>query len=416
MSLATDTLDVRKIRSDFSILQRSVRGKPLVYLDNTATSQKPRRVLDALQEFYETINANIHRGVYRISEMATEHYEAVRKKIATLIGADSPSEIIFSRGTTESINLVSRAWGDKFVRAGDEILVTEMEHHSNLIPWQLLARRAGATLRWIPITDDGKLDLAAAQRLIGPRTRILAVTALSNVLGTINPVAELARSVHEAGGLVLVDGAQSVAHLPQDVRALGCDFLAASGHKMCGPTGVGFLYGRHELLESMDPFLGGGEMIREVWMDRATWNEVPWKFEAGTMNIAQVVGLGVAVDYLTEIGMDRIRDHEQSLAQYAMKELAKVRGIKLYGPYQGEERGGLVAFSLAGIHPHDLATIVDEQDGVAIRAGHHCAQPLMRRLGVPATARASFYLYNLPEEVDILVRSLENARKFLGCA
>lgn len=416
MSLATDTLDVRKIRSDFSILQRSVRGKPLVYLDNTATSQKPRRVLDALQEFYETINANIHRGVYRISEMATEHYEAVRKKIATLIGADSPSEIIFSRGTTESINLVSRAWGDKFVRAGDEILVTEMEHHSNLIPWQLLARRAGATLRWIPITDDGKLDLAAAQRLIGPRTRILAVTALSNVLGTINPVAELARSVHEAGGLVLVDGAQSVAHLPQDVRALGCDFLAASGHKMCGPTGVGFLYGRHELLESMDPFLGGGEMIREVWMDRATWNEVPWKFEAGTMNIAQVVGLGVAVDYLTEIGMDRIRDHEQSLAQYAMKELAKVRGIKLYGPYQGEERGGLVAFSLAGIHPHDLATIVDEQDGVAIRAGHHCAQPLMRRLGVPATARASFYLYNLPEEVDILVRSLEKARKFLGYA
>jgi cysteine desulfurase/selenocysteine lyase len=403
--------DVQEIRRDFPILDRRIDGKKLVYLDNAATSQKPQRVIQALTEYYEEHNANIHRGVHRLAEEATAAYEEARQKAARFLGAPDTRALIFTRGTTESINLVTHAWGRKFLREGDEIVLTEAEHHSNLVPWQFAARATGAKLRFVPSRDDGTLDMDEAERVIGPRTRLVGCIHASNVLATINPVERLAELAHEAGALMLVDGAQSAPHVPVDVKALGCDFYACSGHKMLGPTGVGVLWGRPEILEEMDPFLGGGEMIREVHLNHSTWNDLPYKFEAGTMNIAQAVGLGAAVDYLVELGMENVREHERRLGGYAYLRLSEIKGITIYGPER--DRTGLVSFSLPDVHPHDLSQLLDEE-GVAIRSGHHCAQPLMRRLGVAATARASFYLYNTEEEVDALVEALQRAREFFG--
>lgn len=403
--------DVEEIRRDFPILDRRIGDNKLVYLDNAATSQKPRQVLNALAEYYEKHNANIHRGVHRLAEEATAAYEESREKVARFLGAPGTTGLVFTRGTTESINLVTHAWGRKNLREGDEILLTEAEHHSNLVPWQLAAQATGATLRFIPIREDGTLDLDEAKRLIGPRTRLVGCIHASNVLATINPVEKLAELAHDAGALMLVDGAQSAPHLPVDVGALGCDFFACSGHKMLGPTGVGVLWGRPEILEGMDPFLGGGEMIREVHLDHSTYNDLPYKFEAGTMNIAQAVGLGAAVDYLGDLEMKNVRAHERHLGEYAYRRLSEIGDIKIYGPEK--DRTGLVSFSLPDIHPHDLSQLLDEE-GIAIRSGHHCAQPLMRRLGVAATARASFYVYNTEEEVDALVGALVRAREFFG--
>jgi cysteine desulfurase/selenocysteine lyase len=403
--------DVEENRSDFPILDRRIDGKKLVYLDNAATSQKPRQVIQALTSYYEEHNANIHRGVHRLAEEATAAYEEAREKVARFLGAPDVRGLIFTRGTTEAINLVAHAWGRQSLREGDEVVLTEAEHHSNLVPWQLAARATGARLRFIPILEDGTLDMEAAGCLIGPRTRLVGCIHASNVLATINPVERLAELAHEAGALMLVDGAQSAPHLPVSVEALGCDFFACSGHKMLGPTGVGALWGKPEVLEGMDPFLGGGEMIREVHLDHSTWNDLPYKFEAGTMNIAQAVGLGAAVDYLDELGMQNVREHERRLGEYAYRRLSEIEGITLYGPET--DRTGLVSFSLPDVHPHDLSQLLDGE-GVAIRSGHHCAQPLMRRLGVAATARASFYLYNTEEEVDALVEALERAREFFG--
>ncbi len=402
---------VEEIRRDFPILERKFGETRLVYLDNAATSQKPRQVLDALVDYYEEHNANVHRGVHRLAEEATASYEAARQKVARFLGAPDVGGLIFTRGTTESINLVAHAWGRKFLGEGDEVVLTETEHHSNLVPWQLAARATGAKLRFIPILEDGTLDLEAAERLIGPRTKLVCCIHASNVLATINPVEKLARMAHEAGALMLVDGAQSAPHLPVSVEALGCDFFACSGHKMLGPTGVGVLWGRPEILDEMDPFLGGGEMIREVYLDHSTWNDLPYKFEAGTMNVAQAVGLGAAVDYLGMLGMENVREHERRLGEYAYRRLSELEGVEIYGPV--EDRTGLVSFSVPDVHPHDLSQLLDEE-GIAIRSGHHCAQPLMRRLGVAATARASFYLYNTEKEVDALVEALVRAREFFG--
>ena len=406
-------LDARQIRGDFPILQRLVHDKPLVYLDNAATSQKPRAVVDALVGFYENSNANIHRGIHQLAEEATAQYEDSRARVARFISAQSPREIVFVRNTTEAINLVARTWGDENVGPGDEIVVTEVEHHSNLIPWQMVASRAGAKILAIPITDQGILDLEAARRVIGPRTKLVAVAQMSNVLGTINPVKELGRLAHAVGARILVDGAQSVPHLPVDVLDLNCDFLAFSSHKMLGPTGVGVLYAKSPLFDSLEPLFGGGGMINEVWTDRSTWAEAPERFEAGTPNIADVVALGAAIDYLDAIGMDNVRQHEASLTGYALDRLKSVEGIRVFGPSGLKDRGGVVSFYLGDVHPHDVSTVVDEE-GVAIRAGHHCCQPLMRRLNVPATARASFYLYNTPDEVDVLVRALNRVKELFG--
>jgi len=403
--------DVEEIRHDFPILEREVNGKPLVYLDNAATSQNPRQVIQTLTDYYERHNANVHRGVHRLAEEATVAYEDSRERVARFLGAPDSRGLICTRGTTESINLVAHAWGRKNLREGDEVVLTEAEHHSNLVPWQLAARETGARLRFMPILDDGTLDMEEAERLIGPRTKLVSVIHASNVLGTINPVERLAELGRSAGALMLVDGAQSGPHLPVDIKALGCDFFACSGHKMLGPTGVGVLWGKPELLEQMDPFLGGGEMIREVHLDHSTWNDLPYKFEAGTMNIAQAIGFGAAVDYLDELGMENIREHEKQLGAYAYRRLSKIENLVLYGP--DEDRTGLVSFSLPDVHPHDLSQLMDEE-GIAIRSGHHCCQPLMRRLGVAATARASFYLYNTEEEVDALVEALVRAREFFG--
>ena len=403
--------DVEEIRRDFPILDRRIEAKRLVYLDNAATSQKPQQVIQALTGYYEHHNANIHRGVHRLAEEATAAYEEARQKLAPFLGAPDARGLIFTRGTTESINLVAHAWGRKFLREGDEVVLTEAEHHSNLVPWQLAAQATGAKLRFIPIREDGTLNMEEAERLIGPRTRLVGCIHASNVLATIYPVEKLAALAHEAGAPMLVDGAQSAPHLPVDVEALGCDFFACSGHKMLGPTGVGVLWGKPEILDEMDPFLGGGEMIREVHLDHSTWNDLPYKFEAGTMNIAQAVGLGAAVDYLDELGMQNIREHERRLGEYSYRWLSEVEGLTLYGPKK--DRTGLVSFSLPDIHPHDLSQLLDEE-GIAIRSGHHCAQPLMRRLGVAATARASFYLYSTQEEVDALVEALARAREFFG--
>jgi cysteine desulfurase/selenocysteine lyase len=406
-------LDVQAVRRDFPILERTVRGRPLVYLDNAATSQKPLAVIEAVARYYRESNANIHRGIHALGDEATEAYETARAKVARFIGAPSPRGVVFVRNTTEGINLVAYAWGRKHVRAGDEIILTEMEHHSNLIPWQLLANEVGARLTFVPLAPDGTFAPEALERLLTERTRIVALPHMSNVLGTINPVRAVADLAHAAGALVLVDGAQSVPHLPIDVQELGCDFLAFSGHKMCAPTGIGVLWGREHLLEAMDPFMGGGSMILEVHWDHATWNEIPHKFEAGTPNIAGAVGLGAAVDYLERLGMPAVRKHEVEITAYALTALGDVGDVTIYGPHDVQRRGGVVSFNVEGLHPHDLGTILDEH-GVAIRAGHHCCQPLMRKLGVPATARASFYIYNTLEEVDALVAAVHRARELFS--
>ena len=403
-------MDPQTIKADFPLLQRTVHGKPLVYLDSAATSQKPRRVIDALTRFYEESNANIHRGIYAIAEEATARYEEARATVARFIHAVRPKELVFTRSTTEAINLVAYAWGRAHVGAGDEILLTEMEHHSNLVPWQLLAQEKGARLRFVPFDGHGVLQADEYDRLLNERTKLVAVTHQSNVLGTINPVEAIVRKAHAVGAKVLVDGAQSAPHMPVDVQALGCDFFAFSGHKMCAPTGTGALWAPYALLDDMPPFNGGGEMIMLVHLDTSTYKEPPLKFEAGTQNFADCIVWGVAVDYLQEIGMDAIRQHERELTRYALDRLPEfVPGLKIFGPDDVDIRGGAVAFELDVAHAHDVAQVLD-QEGIAVRAGHHCTQPLHRRLGVSATARASFYVYNTPDDVDALVRGLQRVR------
>jgi cysteine desulfurase/selenocysteine lyase len=409
---APQALDVERIRKDFPILDRTAHGKPLIYLDSAATSQKPSVVIDAVREFYERHNANIHRGVYELAEEATAMYEEARARLAGFIGAEDPSCVVFNRGTTESINLVAHGWGRKFLKEGDEVLLSVLEHHSNIVPWQLAAQSTGARLRYIPLAEDGTLDLSGLEGLLTERTKVLSVTGNSNVLGTMPPLARLAEAAHAVGAVVVVDGAQLVPHASVDVGELGIDFLTISGHKMLGPTASGGLYGRRELLDRMDPFMGGGEMIMEVHPDRSTYKDPPWKFEAGTMNIAQEVALTAAVEYLETLGMEAVREHEKELTAYAMKRLTEA-GARVFGPADVEGRGGAVSFWFEDIHPHDLAQVLD-QEGVCIRAGHHCAQPLMRILGVPATARASFYVYNVLEEVDALVEALGRAKAMFG--
>ncbi|HEX6800727.1 MAG TPA: cysteine desulfurase [Ktedonobacterales bacterium] len=397
-------------RDDFPILSRTVRdGRPLIYLDSAASAQKPRQVLDAMDRFARTSYANIHRGVHTLSEEATAAYEGARKKVARFINARSVREIIWTRNTTEGINLVARTWADANLKPGDVVLSTLLEHHSNIVPWQLAAARTGTRVEYVPVTDEGELDLTAFDRLLEQHhPKLVVMTQMSNVLGTLPPTRELIAKAHAAGALVLVDAAQSVPHLPVDVRALDADFLAFSGHKMLGPSGIGVLWGRRELLEAMPPFMGGGDMIREVTLAGSTWNDLPWKFEAGTPAIIEAVGLGAAVEYLSALGMERVRDHEHQLATYALERLAAVPGLRIYGP-PAERRGGVVSFTLGDIHAHDLATLLD-REGIAVRAGHHCAQPLMERYGLPATARASFYVYTTSAEIDALADALTRAK------
>jgi cysteine desulfurase/selenocysteine lyase len=397
------------LREDFPILQQMVHGdRPLVFLDNAASTQRPRQVIEVLRRVYERDYANVHRGIHTLSERSTEQYEEAREKAREFIGARHSREIIFTSGTTSSINLVARSWGDANVKSGDEILVTTMEHHSNLVPWHQLSERTGAVIRHIPITDDGQLVLDALDTLLTDRTRIVAVASVSNVLGTINPVAEIARRAHAADAVVLVDAAQSVPHLPTDVEELGADFLAFSGHKMLGPTGIGVLYGREELLDAMPPFMGGGSMINRVWPDRFTPAELPAKFEAGTPPIAPAIALGAAIDYLKLIGLDAVARHEHELARYAYERLEEIDGLNILGPAP-EHRAGLVSFTLPQPHAHDVAQLLDQQ-GIAVRAGHHCTWPLHDRLGITASTRASFYLYNTPAEVDLLVEVVRQIR------
>lgn len=410
---APHTLDVQTIRADFPIFEQMVHGKPVAFLDSAASSQKPRAVIDAMSSYYKTTHANVHRGVYTFSEQATEMYENARKKVARFIGATSWHEIIFTRNATESINLVAQAWGRANLRAGDEILLTELEHHSNIVPWQLIAQETGAKVRYVPVDTEGLLQLDALDQLLGEKTRIVSFTQMSNVLGTITPAVEIIRRAKAVDALTLVDGAQGVPHLPVNVQELGCDFLAFSGHKMCGPTGIGVLYGRRELLEAMPPFLSGGDMIRRVTFEGAEWNDLPWKFEAGTPAIAEGIGLGAAVDYLTSLGMDAVRAHEREITAYALERLAEVPEVTIYGPTDPDVRGGVATFNLGEIHPHDVAAVLDTE-GIAIRAGHHCAMPLHLKLGLQATSRASFYVYTLREEVDRLVEGLYKAKSVYG--
>ncbi len=411
---ALPVLDVERIREDFPILSQQVNGHPLAYLDNAATSQKPVQVLDALNAYYRRDNANVHRGLHELSRRATDGYEGARTAVADWIGAASPVEIVWTRGTTEAINLVAASWGGANLREGDEILLSEMEHHSNLVPWQLVAQRKGARLRYLELDDEGRLDLEPLPEILaGGRVRIAAITHVSNALGTINPVRELADRLHEAEALLLVDGAQGAAHHPVDVGELGVDFYAFSGHKMCGPTGIGVLWGRERLLEEMPPYQGGGEMIHTVERDFSTWAALPHKFEAGTPNIAGAIAMHAAVEYLRAVGPAEILAHEQMLVGYALERLGTLPNLRLFGPTSPEERAGVVSFAVDGVHPHDVATVLDSE-GVAIRAGHHCAQLVMERLGVPATARASFYLYNTAEEIDRLVRGLGTVDSIFG--
>jgi cysteine desulfurase/selenocysteine lyase len=402
-----------KVRADFPLLGQSVNGKRLVYLDSAATSQKPRVVLDALLEYYHVYNANVHRGIYRIAEEATARYEASRAKLAGFLGASRPEELVFTRGTTEAINLVAATWGRANVGPGDEIVLSVMEHHSNIVPWQLLAAERGARLRYIPVTDEGRLDLGAYEALLTPRAKLVSVTHQSNVLGTINPVRAIAQRAHAVGARVLVDAAQSVPHQPVDVAALGVDFLAFSGHKMLGPTGSGGLWARYELLEAMPPYHGGGEMIMKVDLDRSTFKAPPHKFEAGTPNIADSIVLGVAVDYLRGIGFEAIAAHERDLTAYALRRLREVPGLALLGPPDTVDRGGALAFTLDGVHPHDIAQVLD-QEGIAIRAGHHCAQPLHHRFNIAASARASLQVYNTREDIDALIEGLHKVNRLFG--
>jgi cysteine desulfurase/selenocysteine lyase len=404
--------DIVTLRREFPILNQAVNGKTLAFLDSAASSQKPRRVIDCLEDYYQRYNANVHRGIYRLSEEATFAFERARGKVARFINARSQREIVFVRNTTEAINLVARSWGDANLREGDRILLSIMEHHSNLVPWQMLAQRTGAKLEFLPIDGEGRLALDNLDAQL-EGVRLVAITQQSNVLGTINPVAEIAQRAHAVGALVLVDGAQSVPHMPVDVQALDIDFLAFSGHKMCGPTGIGVLWGRRAILEQMPPFLGGGSMIKVVGLYESTYADIPARFEAGTPAIAEAIALGEAVDFLQEIGMDRIYAHERDLLGYALERLTEVEGLRVYGPTTTEMRGGAVSFTLDGVHPHDVAAVLDGE-GIAVRAGHHCAQPLHAHYDIPATTRASFYLYNIPEEIDRLVAALHKARTLFG--
>ncbi|KAF1293063.1 cysteine desulfurase [Candidatus Enterococcus leclercqii] len=405
------TLDAAKLRREFPILDQLVNDEPLVYLDNAATTQKPQAVLDALTAYYQHDNANVHRGVHTLAERATHAYEGAREKVRRFINAKESAEVLFTRGTTTSLNWIAKSFGDAFVEAGDEIVISYMEHHSNIIPWQQLAARKQAKLVYIDVTADGFLDLEDARRKIGPKTKIVAIAHVSNVLGVINPVAELTQLAHENGGIMVIDGAQSTPHMPVDVQALDCDFYAFSGHKMCGPTGIGVLYGKRAWLDRMEPVEFGGEMIDFVNLYDSTWKELPWKFEAGTPNIAGGIALGAAIDYLTAIGMQTIHEYEQSLVDYALPKLLAIDGLTVYGPQDPAHHTGVIAFNLEGLHPHDVATALD-MEGVAVRAGHHCAQPLLNYLKVPATARASFYFYNTKEDADRLVDAILATKEF----
>jgi cysteine desulfurase/selenocysteine lyase len=402
------SFDVQRIRADFPILARTVRGKPLVYLDNAATTQKPQAVLDAITGYYTGLNANVHRGVHELSERATEAFDAARARVRAFFNAGHSREIIFTRNATESINLVAYAFARPRLKSGDEVLISAMEHHSNIVPWQLVCEAAGATLRVAPIDDRGQLILEEFERLLGPRTRIAAITHMSNALGTVNPVAEIVRLAHGRGVPVLLDGSQAAYHMRVDVQALGCDFYAATGHKLYGPTGIGLLYGRTEHLESMPPFLGGGDMISSVTFERSTWNVLPFKFEAGTPHIAGAIGLHAALDYLDSLDRDALAEHERQLLEYGTDVLSSVPGIRLIGT--ASHKASILSFVMEGVHPHDIGTIVD-REGVAIRTGHHCAQPVMQRFGVPATARASLAMYNTREEIDVLGRALHRVRE-----
>ncbi len=407
------TFDPVRIRAEFPALAQNVNGKPLVYLDSAATSQKPRAVLHAMEAYYEHDNANVHRGIHELSRRATEAFEEARGKVARWIGAADPAELIWTSGTTGSINLVASAWGLDNVRAGDEILLSVLEHHSNIIPWQLLARRTGAKLRYIEIDEQGRLILDDLPSLLSDRTKVVSISHVSNALGTVNPIKAIAAAAHEVGALMVVDGAQGAVHAKVDVQDLGVDFYALSGHKMCGPTGSGALWGRRDLLEAMSPYQGGGEMIHFVGRDESTWAELPHKFEAGTPNIAGAIGMGAAVDFLSEIGMEAIQVHERRLLGYAMDRVGAIEGIHIYGPESLDEHSAVVSFTLGDAHPHDISTILDSE-GLAIRAGHHCAQLVMKRYGIAATARASFYLYNSEEDIDRLVEGLGVVRGIFG--
>ena len=405
--------DPVRIRAEFPALAQNVNGKPLVYLDSAATSQKPRAVLHAMEAYYEHDNANVHRGIHELSRRATEAFEEARGKVARWIGAADSAEVIWTSGTTGSINLVASAWGLDNVHAGDEILLSVLEHHSNIIPWQLLARRTGAKLRYIELDDQGRLILDDLPSLLSDRTKVVAISHVSNALGTVNPIKAIAAAAHEVGALMVVDGAQGAVHAKVDVQELGVDFYALSGHKMCGPTGSGALWGRRDLLEAMSPYQGGGEMIHFVGRDESTWAAVPHKFEAGTPNIVGAIGLGAAVDFLSEIGMEAIQAHERRLLEYAMDRVGAIEGIHIYGPESLDEHSAVVSFTLGDAHPHDISTILDSE-GIAIRAGHHCAQLVMKRFGISATARASFYLYNTEEDIDRLVEGLGVVRGIFG--
>ncbi|HAC2841708.1 TPA_asm: cysteine desulfurase [Listeria monocytogenes] len=406
-------IDIQKIRADFPILAQEINEKPLAYLDNAATSQKPKQVIEALTHYYEFDNANVHRGVHTLAARATDAYESARGKVAKFIHAREVAEIIFTRGTTSAINLVVDSYAEANIETGDEIVISYLEHHSNLIPWQQLAKRKGAVLKYIELEEDGTISVEQAKKTIGEKTKIVALAHVSNVLGTITPIKEIAAIAHQFGAVILVDGAQAVPHMEVDVVDLDADFYAFSGHKMMAPTGIGALYGKRELLDAMEPTEFGGEMIDFVELYDSTWKELPWKFEAGTPIIGGAIALGAAIDYLAEVGLENIHAHEQALASYAMEEMSKIEGITIYGPKDASKRCGLVTFNLEGAHPHDIATILDE-DGVAIRAGHHCAQPLMKWLDVSSTARASFYIYNTKEEIDALIDGLKLTKEYFG--
>ncbi len=410
----TTPLDVDAIRADFPLLSRTVHDTPIVYLDSAATSQKPTAVLDAMDAYYRTVNANVHRGVYFIAEQATNDLEAAREKVRRFINASSVSEVIFTKNATESLNLIVQSWGRANLAAGDVVVLSHMEHHANIVPWHMLVAERGIELRWIPLTPDGRLDLSDLDALLDG-AKVLSVTAMSNVLGTLNPVRQLTDAARAAGAISIIDGCQSVPHTATDVQALGADFVAFSGHKLCGPTGVGVLWGREELLTAMPPFIGGGEMIRDVRLDGFTCNDLPWKFEAGTPAIAEIIGLGAAVDYLTGIGMDAIRAHEHMLTEYTLRTLADRFGpdIAIHGPSDPDLRGGVFSFAFKDLHPHDISQILD-QHAVCVRAGHHCAKPLMKLMGVGATARASVYLYNTTADIDALADALESAGAFFA--
>jgi cysteine desulfurase/selenocysteine lyase len=406
-------MNIQDIRSQFPILHQEVNGSPLVYLDSSATSQKPLQVIETIEKYYREINSNVHRGVHTLGTRATDAYEGAREKVRKFINAKSTQEVIFTRGTTTSINTVASSYAAANLKEGDEIVITYMEHHSNIIPWQQVAKRTGAQLKYIPLQEDGTLSLEDVRATITPNTRIVSVMQVSNVLGVINPVKEIAQIAHENGAIMVVDGAQSAPHMKIDVQDLDCDFLAFSGHKMCGPTGIGVLYGKKHLLENMEPIEFGGEMIDFVHLQESTWKELPWKFEGGTPIIAGAVGLGAAIDFLNEVGLDNIAEHEHKLVAYALEKLSAIEGMTIYGPLDAAKRAGLITFNIKDVHPHDVATVLDAE-GIAVRAGHHCAQPLMRWLNASATARASFYLYNTEEDIDKLVEGLVKTKEYFS--